>query len=249
MAKLDPRHYLKYSKIQMGVAAELISQIHWKGNARLLDVGSGDGKITALLNELAGEAVGVDQCEDMVEFAAELFPHICFERHDAEEMTFNKPFDLLTCLSALHWVRQPGKALEKMAIALKPGGKAYILTYPTESVYWRPMQKAAQDPLFAPYQASLPVVHSARSYVEMAEQAGFTVLSSTVQEHFATHDNLENAKAYIMGWLANFITLPDATLSSRFIDLAASYQAAQAVDKGDGKLHLPYATLVMVLQK
>lgn len=248
MTKLDPKHYLKYSQIQMGVAADLIAQIDWQGNERLLDVGSGDGKITAYLRELVAEVVGVDLCENMVDFASELFPHIRFERQSADEMSFDKPFDVITCLSALHWVRQPVKAFERMAEALKPGGMAYILTYPAESIYWRPMQKTAQDPLFAPYLASLVSPHAAQHYCEAAQQAGLEVISSKLQGHFATHDSLENAKSYIQAWLPNLIDLPKE-LRTPFIDLASSYQATQAVDQGDGKIHLPYTTLVLILQK
>ncbi|MFC2049445.1 class I SAM-dependent methyltransferase [Chlamydiota bacterium] len=193
--ELDPRHYLRYSKIQMGSAAEVIAEIAWTGNERLLDVGSGDGKITALLNELAGEAVGVDLSANMVAFASEHFPNIHFEQQNAEEMLFERPFDLLTSFSALHWVRRPERALEKMARALKPGGKAYILTYPEESPGWGQLLKTAQDPLFAPYTASIAPIHSAKRYNEMAQQAGFEVLSSSLETRFAEHDSLENIKA------------------------------------------------------
>lgn len=232
----------------MGVAAELIAQIDWQGTERLLDVGSGDGKITAFLRELVADVEGVDLCENMVHFASQLFPHIRFTRQSAEEMTFDKPFDVITCLSALHWVRQRVRAFEKMACALKPGGRAYILTYPAESMYWRPMYKTAQDPLFAPYVASLASTSPAQHYCEAAQQAGLEVISSMLQDHFATHDTLENLKSYIQAWLPNLIDLPEE-LKSRFIDLATSHLAAQAVDQGDHKIHLPYTTLVMTLQK
>lgn len=249
MARLDPKHYLKYSQIQMGVAAELIAQMDLQGKERLLDVGSGDGKITAFLRELVADVEGVDLCENMVHFASQLFPHIRFTRQNAEEMIFDKPFDVITCLSALHWVRRPVKAFKKMANALKPGGRAYILTYPVESMYWGPMYKAAQDPLFAPYLPSLATAYPAAHYCEAAQQAGLEVISSALQDHFATHDTLENIKSYIHAWLPNLIDLPDDELKSRFIDLAISYHRAQAVDLGDHKIHLPYKTLVLILKK
>lgn len=248
MTRLDPKHYLKYSQIQMGVAANLIAQIDWQGNERLLDVGSGDGKITAFLRELVAEVVGIDLCQNMVNFASELFPHICFERQSAEEMTFERPFDVITCLSALHWVRQPLKAFEKMASALKPGGRAYVLTYPSESIFWNPMYKTTKDPLFAPYMASVVSAYPAKYYCEVAQQAGLEVISSTLQGHFATHDTLENIRSYIQAWLPNFIDLPEE-LRSPFLDGAIQNQAVQAVDQGDGKIHLPYTTLVLIVQK
>ncbi len=245
---LDPRHYLKYSKVQMSVAAEVIEQIHLRGDEKILDVGCGDGKITALLHEMAQEAVGIDLCTNMIAFASELFPHLTFEQHNAEEMAFENRFDVITCLSALHWMRNPVKALVQMKKALKRGGRAYILTYPKESIYWQPSLRTLADPRFSPYQASAAPIHSAAHYLEMAKMAGFEIPFHELKEHFASHQDIEEAKAYIRGWLPSFIPLPDQ-LMDPFIQTTVQYQLSQAVDQGDGQLHLPYTKLVMVLQR
>jgi trans-aconitate methyltransferase len=61
--------YAKSSGVQQQWARELISKLGLKGNERLLDIGSGDGKVTA---EIAGclpngSVIGIDSSEAMIE--------------------------------------------------------------------------------------------------------------------------------------------------------------------------------------
>lgn len=84
--------YASNSAVQQTWARELIIQLNLQGNERILDVGCGDGKITAELARSVphGSIVGVDASSQMIEFADETFParkhpnlqfQICDARH------------------------------------------------------------------------------------------------------------------------------------------------------------------------
>ena len=100
-------------------AQELLGKLKLRGDECLLDVGCGDGKVTA---EIAahlprGRVVGVDLSLDMVHlaeerFAPELIPNLRFEQADASDLPFNEEFDVVFSNAVLHWVidHQPGAA-------------------------------------------------------------------------------------------------------------------------------------------
>jgi SAM-dependent methyltransferase len=80
MHKWNPEVYEKSSSTQKKWAEEVISKIQIKGNERVLDIGCGDGKITAYIASLVpeGSVVGIDNSAEMISFAQSKFPNqIC----------------------------------------------------------------------------------------------------------------------------------------------------------------------------
>jgi trans-aconitate 2-methyltransferase len=57
-------------------AEEALSRIRIKGNERVLDIGCGDGKITAHIASLLpqGSVVGIDNSIEMISFSQSKFP-------------------------------------------------------------------------------------------------------------------------------------------------------------------------------
>jgi len=125
--------YAKSSSGQQCWARELIDKLALKGDERLLDIGCGDGKVTA---EIAaslprGSALGVDSSADMIALAqraypAEAFGNLRFEQHDARSLPFEGEFDVVFSNAALHWVLDHAPALRGIQRGLKPGGKALL---------------------------------------------------------------------------------------------------------------------------
>jgi len=94
-AKWNPADYAANSVVQHTWARELIAKLNLHGDERILDVGCGDGKITAEIASAVprGLAIGVDASRQMIEFAqrtfpAKKFPNLEFHVMDARKISF-----------------------------------------------------------------------------------------------------------------------------------------------------------------
>ncbi len=133
MVKWDAVDYARNSTAQLGWARELMDKLGLAGSERVLDIGCGDGKVTAEIARLVpgGEAVGIDKSADMVRyasasFAREEWPNLRFTRRDACELGFHERFDVVFSNATLHWVIDHQPALRCIARSLKPGGRILL---------------------------------------------------------------------------------------------------------------------------
>ena len=126
----DASDYAKHSSNQYDWAMELIPKLKLKGDETLLDIGCGDGKITAILSSYLphGQVVGVDSSEEMTTLARQSFPHchypnLSFLRMDARELTFREEFDVAFSNAALHWIIDHQAVLSGVTESLDKGGQ------------------------------------------------------------------------------------------------------------------------------
>jgi len=122
--------YLKHSSAQYEWAQELIKKLLLKGTESILDIGCGDGKITALINSYVknGYVAGVDSSEDMIALAQKNFPlskytNLKFFIMDATKLNFTDNFDIAFSNAALHWVKDQLSVLKGVKKILKKSGK------------------------------------------------------------------------------------------------------------------------------
>jgi ubiquinone/menaquinone biosynthesis C-methylase UbiE len=97
----------------------------FRGDERVLDVGSGDGGVARLLRQRVGEVIAVD-----VE-ASERWRDgdgISFSVADAEQLPFGDgEFDVIHSKDSLHHMDDPERAIAEYRRVLKPGGTALII--------------------------------------------------------------------------------------------------------------------------
>lgn len=129
MATWNPTDYRNNSSQQQKWAREVIAKLKLRGDERVLDIGSGDGKVTA---EIAaqlprGSIVGLDSSLQMVEFARSQFAgeraNLSFVHRDASQLAFDQEFDLVFSNATLHWIPDHRPVLAGISRALKPGGR------------------------------------------------------------------------------------------------------------------------------
>src|SRR5450755_3002469 len=99
MTEWDAAGYAQRSGLQEAMAEEVLALLDLEGSERVLDIGCGDGRITA---EIAarlprGTVVGVDSSHAMIAFAAshfdsELRPNVRFEVANARSLPFREEF-------------------------------------------------------------------------------------------------------------------------------------------------------------
>jgi trans-aconitate methyltransferase len=132
MYRWNPEDYLHHSGEQEKWARELIPKISLKGDERVLDIGCGDGRVTAEIARFLsdGTVLGIDSSPEMIEFAKDTFmdafKNLAFYCIDAREMPFAREFDVVFSNAALHWVREHGPMLKRIKQALRPGGRAVL---------------------------------------------------------------------------------------------------------------------------
>jgi trans-aconitate methyltransferase len=132
-ARWNAADYAANSVVQQTWARELIANINLRGDENILDVGCGDGKVTAEIARAVphGSVAGVDASPQMIKFAkitfpAKQFPNLKFQVMDARKIKSAHPFDLIFSNAALHWVDDHEKILRSAASVLKSGGRLVV---------------------------------------------------------------------------------------------------------------------------
>ncbi|MCI5157686.1 MAG: methyltransferase domain-containing protein [Candidatus Electrothrix sp. AUS1_2] len=129
----DAEDYAQNSSAQQGWAEELMKKLDLQGYEAVLDIGCGDGRITAELADLLpeGEVLGIDSSADMLDLAREKFswsthPNLSFQQRDARDLTSEAEFDVIFSSAALHWVSDHRPVLTVISRALKLGGRVLL---------------------------------------------------------------------------------------------------------------------------
>jgi trans-aconitate 2-methyltransferase len=133
-AEQDPwkgDEYAKNSESQKSSADDFLQGMQFQGIRTILDVGCGDGKITAALARAIpeGSVVGVDISPSMIETAQRSFSrseNLSFQTQDVAHLDFNEQFGLITSFTLMQWVLEQTRALQCFEKALKPEGKLWI---------------------------------------------------------------------------------------------------------------------------
>jgi SAM-dependent methyltransferase len=87
----------------------------------ILDVGCGDGALTAKIVERGATVVGIDNSLSMVAAAKALGLDV--RLMDAAQLKFSEAFDAAFSNATLHWVLDKERAARAIWFALKPGGR------------------------------------------------------------------------------------------------------------------------------
>jgi trans-aconitate 2-methyltransferase len=192
MTEWDAAEYARHSSLQETMAREVLALLDLDHSERILDVGCGEGKVTAQIAARARKAsvVGVDPSHDMISFAQahHALPNLRFQVADARSLAFQDEFDLVVSFNALHWVPDQQSALRSIHSALVNGGKAQLRLVPAgprksvETVVEETRRTARWKAYFAnfndPYLRLTP-----QEYAALAKRTGFRVIRVFTKDH------------------------------------------------------------------
>ncbi|MGH8620235.1 MAG: class I SAM-dependent methyltransferase [Burkholderiales bacterium] len=241
MTEWQANDYHRQSSLQQAMADEQLSRLTLEGGERILDVGCGDGKITAEIAARVprGSVLGVDPSRDMIAFAAGHFgspvqANLRFEVADARRLPYRNEFDLVVSFNALHWVPEQDVALRSIRAALKPGGRALLRQVsngPRKSLE-DVIEEVRHLSRWSGHFTGLrqPYVHfNPEDYRALAEQAGFQVVRLHVDDKawdFKTREGFGAfARATFVEWTQH---LPESDRDAFITDVLDRYQAVAA---------------------
>ena len=251
----DAKEYAKHSKGQEKWAKELITKLGLKGDEDILDLGCGDGKITALLAMLtSGEVIGVDKSETMINLAKKKYPNITFRVMDVRSLLFHKRFDVIFSNAVLHWVFEHKLVLDGLYKALKPNGKILlqfggkgnaktILKVMDDFI----VQSAYKD-YFTEFKFPYNFPHP-KEYEVLLKKAGFSQFNTQLIVKDMVHESIESFKGWIRTtWFPYTQKLP-MEMREQFIDeFSKLYLLAVPLD-AKGKIHVDMVRLEVEVRK
>lgn len=239
--------YASNSSVQQTWARELIARLKLHGNERILDVGCGDGKVTAEIARAVpdGSVVGVDASPHMIEFAARTFsiPNLEFHVMDARKIQFVRKFDLVFSNAALHWVDDHQEFLRGAASVLHPGGHlvlscggkgnahdVFLALRPEMRLKrWREFFRKMEAPYF---------FHSPEEYKKWLPRFGFETHSVKLAPKDATYAGREGLAGWVRTtWLPYTQRVPE-NMREEFISAVVDRYVAKHPVDSKGLVHV-----------
>jgi len=232
----NPEDYAKNSDAQLKWAQELRSHLDLKGDESILDVGCGDGKITADFAVALphGRAVGVDSSPQMISYATRTYassqyPNLSFACVDARSLNFNHEFDLIFSNAALHWVDNHQAFLKGASRALRGGSRLIISCGGKENasdvlqvfseVVARQPWSVHFDNFYNPY-----FFYGVQEYKPWLQETGFSVKRLELVPKDMTHPGKEGLAAWIRtAWMPFTNCVPESDRDSFIADFVDSY--------------------------
>jgi len=117
----DASAYSAHGRFVTDLGASILAWLDPKPGEEILDIGCGDGVLTAQIAQRGASVRGIDASSAMVEAARKR--GVNAEVLDATKLQFQRQFDAVFSNAALHWIHDHAALLNGVAQALKPGGR------------------------------------------------------------------------------------------------------------------------------
>ncbi|MCW4006089.1 MAG: methyltransferase domain-containing protein [Candidatus Bathyarchaeota archaeon] len=246
----NAEEYAKQSSNQYEWAMELIPKLNLTGTEALLDIGCGDGKITAVLASYLphGKVVGIDSSEDMIALARRTFPqsqypNLSFMRMDARELTFREQFDVVFSNATLHWIIDHPAVLSGVHDSLDSHGQLLFQmagegnAQDVLAVLQEMISEDTCEPYFKNF--TFPYgFYNPNQYKQWLQEAGFT----PKRAELIPKDMVLNGKEGLVGWIRTtwlpFTERVPASLQEQFINEVADRYIAAYPPDNKGKVHV-----------
>jgi trans-aconitate methyltransferase len=260
-AKWNAADYAANSIVQQNWARELIAQLKLRGDEHILDVGCGDGKVTAELARFVprGKVTGVDASAEMIAFANKKFPksaisNLEFQVTDARKIRFQERFDLLFSNAALHWVDDHKAILHGAASVLKPGGRLVVSCGGKGNAHdvflalrpemrlkrWRDFFRGMPMPYF---------FFSSADYEKWLPKFGFKVHSLQLAPKGATYAGTAGFATWLRTTWIPYVQRVPEHLREEFIAAVTARYVAKHPQDAAGKVHVRMVRLEIEAEK
>ncbi|HVO18455.1 MAG TPA: methyltransferase domain-containing protein [Anaeromyxobacter sp.] len=202
----DAADYHAHSSAQTAWAREVHGRLELAGDEAVLDLGCGDGHLTAELSERlpAGRVVGLDADPDMIAFARRTFvgANLSFVQGDVRTFALAEPVDRVVSTACLHWVAEHAAVLRRCRAHLPPGGRILLqmggrgncagILEACAEVAARPRWASHLHGFSSPWH-----FHGPEEYRRWLPPAGFRLVRAELLDRPMVHDG----RAGFQGWM------------------------------------------------
>lgn len=249
-AKWNAADYAANSVVQQTWARELIAKLKLRGDEHILDVGCGDGKVTAEIAQALpqGSVTGLDASPQMIEFAKQTFPaaqfsNLRFRVMDARKIKFDRRCDLVFSNAALHWVDDHQAILRGVASVLKPGGRLTVSCGGKGNAHdvflaLRPEMRLKRWSEFFRRMPMPYFFYAPGDYEKWLPKSGFEIKHLQLAAKDATYDGAAGFATWLRTtWIPYVQRVPEALREEFIAAVTARYLAKHPPDKS-GQVHV-----------
>jgi trans-aconitate methyltransferase len=240
--KWDAELYKKTSTIQTQLALSILDNTNFQGKEHVLDVGCGDGRITAYIaTQLVpkGKVLGIDASDSMIQLAKETFSqkdysNLEFQVLSAQTLNLQKQFDVVVSFNALHWVKEQIQALQNIYRALVPKGRVIILIHPRVEHIWGPMERASQSEKWQQYFKDFHHSHcfyDIDGYELLVNQSGLIVDSIQVKNYMLKFGSKEDYINVLKSFSPYLDRVPAEKRQEFLMDVATDFEKFTSQDE------------------
>ncbi|MEJ2246610.1 MAG: methyltransferase domain-containing protein [Acidobacteriota bacterium] len=199
--EFDGKKYDKASTHQKEWGIKLIEELDLQGMECVLDLGCGDGSLTARIAELLprGEVLGIDASQGMIKAAKQKEQHnLSFHREDINNLSFAGRFDVVFSNATLHWIMDHRRLLANVHRALRAGGRLRFNFAGDGNCasFFKVVREAMAQEVFTGYFASfkwpwyMPSVDGYRTLAESSELNNVQVWGENADRNFPDVDTM-----------------------------------------------------------
>lgn len=255
MHKWDAERYSKTTSDTQRWGIELVSRLHLEGWERVLDIGCGDGRLTAEIARQVprGEAIGVDSSPEMVRWAQSTFSpkeyaNLRFRQMDASRLEFSNELDVVFSNSALHWVADHRPILSGIRRGLRPGGRVLMQMGGRGNAagILASVMMVVQGPRWRAYFRSFSSsirFHEPEEYGVLLSEAGLKPVRVELVPRDMAHNGRGGLAAWVRAvWLPFTQRVPEPLREDLIADIVEAYVNARPVDDS-GLVHVDMVRL------
>jgi len=222
------KEYHDLSIAQYVAASNLLDRLNVAADDHIIDIGCGNGKITANLSKIASRArvLGIDKSHEMISFANENFanenyPNLTFKIQDAENLFALNTFDIVFSSFALQWIEDKNRFFKNAYNVLRKDGRLAVITPLGISTE---LQKAVDSIIaLSEWSDYFQEFHpgwffsNKNTIKHLVKENCFRIkyFSSCIQK--VVFPSRESFEKYVLLWLSYLIPIPEE-LKSKFFD-------------------------------
>jgi trans-aconitate methyltransferase len=121
ISKWDPATYATNAGFVPALGTAVLELLNAKPGEHILDLGAGDGILTARIAATGADVLAVDASAEMLEATQKL--GLKTRVVDGQALDYNEEFDAVFSNAALHWMLDAPAVARGVFKALKPGGR------------------------------------------------------------------------------------------------------------------------------